>query len=441
MSNTDHYSVLGVSKDASDIEIKQAYRKLAIRYHPDKNPEGAEKFKEVVHAYEILSDQKKREAYDRGEDDSMEGGFSFDTSMFDMFFGGGRGYDFDDEYDGSEGPRHGTSVKLKATLEELYIGGTREVKYSQRQVCRSCHGEKSAKVRRIVCPTCKGAGSFTSAQNKKNKKGPKPRVQKCKKCQGVGKIGVLDECKECKGNRYSMVETTVDVNIPKGASSGFIIEVPGKGHESAGSAKNDDLLVVIYEEKHKTFKRLHDDLLATVQISLMEALTGFSKVILTHLDGSPIKVTHPAGNVIKPGMQKIVKKMGMPVQDSPGTKGDLYIEFDIVFPDKIDIPKDNKITLEDLLPKPTEDTLSEESDGLTEHILIDTEGLDFNHGEHDEHDHEHEHGHECDSCFDSDEYNDEEYASDSSTEYHEFRNMGHSRFSGEHGSAPSCSQQ
>ncbi|KAL0088796.1 hypothetical protein J3Q64DRAFT_1675758 [Phycomyces blakesleeanus] len=441
MSSVDHYSVLGVSKDASAIEIKQAYRKLAIKYHPDKNPEGAEKFKEVVHAYETLSDEKKRAAYDRGEDTSMDGTFRFDESMFDMLFGNSYKRSFYDEdgEDDNEGPRHGTPVKLKVTLEELYTGCTRKMEFSQRQVCKACRGVKNSKIRRSTCPTCKGTGTGQPPRNKKAKNAPKSRPQKCKECQGVGKVKMVDTCKVCNGERYKMEDTTVEVKVPKGASPGFTIELPEKGNETAGSEKRGNLLVVISQQKHKVFKRLHDDLAATVQITLTEALTGFNRVLLVHLDGQPIKVSHPGGNVIKPGMQKIIKKMGMPVQDNPRTKGDLYIKFDVVFPDKIDIPKDNKITLEDLLPKTTENALSDEADDLPEHILIDTEGLEFDHNEHEE---DHENGHECDSCFDSDEYGDnleDDYFSESSVEYHDIGSMGGGRFHNNAGVG--CNQQ
>ncbi|KAF9293179.1 hypothetical protein BGZ74_011826 [Mortierella antarctica] len=372
---TKYYDTLGVSPDATDAEIKKAYRKLAMQYHPDKNPDAGDKFKEISHAYETLSDPESREMYDRyGEDGpGGAGGFGFgggmsQEEMFAQLFGGGGGGGF---FGGPMGggmgggpgrPRKGEDIShnLNVTLEDLYNGKTTKLSLEKNVVCGLCTGKggKASAVKK--CGTCDGRGVKLVVRQV----GPGMMQQMqvtCPSCDGEGTtMREKDRCKKCKGAKVVNEKKVMEIFIEKGMRNGEKIPMKGEADQLPG-VETGDVILVLQQKPHTLFERSGADLSCKIKIPLVEALCGFSKVLLTHLDGRGIHVEQPAGSVIKPGQVKRIIGEGMPHFKRPIDKGDLYITFDVEF------PKDNWATagslksLEALLPsrsaKPIEPAL------------------------------------------------------------------------------------
>jgi len=275
---------------------------------------------------------KKKEVYDNyGEEGLKEGmgsgGEGFDP--FSMFFGGGSG-----GQRGGEQKRKCKSnlAQMKITLEEAYKGGKKNFEYK----------------RRITCKSCKGTGSGNPAANNKcggcNGKGIKLVMQRmghivlqtqqtCSDCQGEGSV-IKDKCKDCKGDKVQYVNKVLEVDLDKGIPDGYRYSFYGEGDEYP-EIETGDLFIEIYIEKHKTFMRKGADLIYKTPITLLQALTGVS-LVLTHLDGKKILIKSKEDEIIKPGVFKTVKDLGMPFHNSPYKNGHLYIDFEIIFPDKLD---------------------------------------------------------------------------------------------------------
>ncbi|KAG0367718.1 hypothetical protein BGZ54_003396 [Gamsiella multidivaricata] len=303
--DTKYYDTLGVSPDASDADIKKAYRKLAMQYHPDKNPDAGDKFKEISHAYETLSDPESRETYDRYGEDGPSGGFGFgggmsQEEMFAQMFGGGGFFGMDDGFGG--GP-----------------GGSR----------RPRKGGKAGAVKK--CTTCEGRGVKMVVRQI----GPGMMQQMqvtCNTCDGEGQtIREKDRCKKCKGNKVVNEKKVMEIFIEKGMRHGEKIPMKGEADQQPG-VDTGDVILVLNQKTHALFERSGADLSCKITISLVEALCGFSKILLTHLDGRGIHVEQPAGSVIKPGEVKKISGEGMPHFKRPIDKGDLYITFEVEFP-------------------------------------------------------------------------------------------------------------
>ena len=289
MSRRDYYEVLGVGRGAGDEEIKKAYRRLALKYHPDRNPgdHGAEdSFKEATEAYEVLRDPNRRAQYDRFGHavPGGAGGFSFDFGGFDLSdalqaFMRDFGNPFGDIFGGPRGGRRGgrmrgsdLRVKVGLTLEEVAEGAEKKIKFKRLTGCGACGGTGAKEgTTPVTCPVCNGAGEVRRVQQ--SLFGQIMNVGVCANCRGEGDI-IEEACPECRGERRTESEETVLVKIPAGISSDNYIPLKGKGNEGLRGGSPGDLLVYIEEEEHQVFERRGDDIYCNVPISYSLAALG-----------------------------------------------------------------------------------------------------------------------------------------------------------------------
>lgn len=368
VKETAYYDLLGVKPNATPDELKKSYRKLALKYHPDKNPDtdSAEKFKNISQAYEVLSDAKKREIYDKGGEQALkeggggEGGFSSPMDIFDMFFGGG----------GRRGRKEnkGKDVihQLGVSLEDLYNGTTRKLALQKNVICDKCEGKGGKAGAVIKCTTCKGTGSQVIL----NQLGAGMYQQihtQCRECDGQGeKINPKDMCKNCQGRKIVQERKILEVHIDKGMEDGQKITFMGEGDQSPG-LEPGDIIIILEEKDHSTFRRKDMDLYMKLDIGLTEALCGFKRPIKT-LDARTIVISVLPGEFIKPSEVKCVLNEGMPMYKNPFEKGRLIITFNVKFPDKNAIDLKKIAELEKVLPAKPRVDLPIDSE---EHDLVD----------------------------------------------------------------------
>lgn len=327
---TDYYELLGVSKEASEGDIKKAYRKLALRYHPDRNPDekDQEKFKEISHAYETLMDSEKRQIYDRYGEEGLKGGAGRGGgpgNIFDVLFGEGRGRG------GPSGPPRTSDVlfQMKVTLKELYNGNHRRLAVNRRCLCTTCKATGSKKGVSTQCSACNGQGIRVVVQRMG------PMIQqfqtKCDRCSGRGfVIDPADVCDECHGERLVNERVTLDVYIEKGMPDGKKIKFQGKADDAPG-AEPGDVVVALAQAEDEVFKRKENDLIMEKKLTLSEALTGFCFTV-KHLDDRSIVIKSSPGEIIKEGDVRTVVGEGMPRMNNPLIKGNLHIKFSVDFP-------------------------------------------------------------------------------------------------------------
>lgn len=327
----NYYDILGVSKTASAEELKKAYRKLAMKHHPDKNPNdkaAEEKFKEISHAYDILSDEQKRAAYDRYGHDAFNqggmggasggagmGGFDFSSGFADIFedlfgMGGGRGGQQSANTRGAD-----LRYNLSVTLEEAFKGKSETIKITTAASCDTCSGSGGANGSKPVnCTSCGGSGRVRATQ------GFFTVERTCTGCGGIGKT-IKDPCRTCAGSGRVRKEKTLSVNIPAGVEEGTRIRLSGEGEVGVRGGSSGDLYIFISVKQHPLFIRDGADIHCNVPISMTAAALGGSIEVPT-IDGSRVKVTIPEGT--QHGHQMRLRGKGMSIIRA-GNRGDMYI--------------------------------------------------------------------------------------------------------------------
>ena len=356
MEKRDYYEVLGVSKNADATEIKKAYRKLALKYHPDKNPgdkEAEEKFKEAAEAYDVLSNDDKRRRYDQfghaGMGGAGQGGFCGFMSMDDIFsqfgdifgsFGGFSGFGgFGGGGRSARRVNRGTNlrVKVKLNLAEIATGVEKKIKVKKYVACQHCNGTGAKDGKSYsTCSTCKGSGQVTRVQN--TILGAMQTTSTCPTCEGEGKI-INEKCTFCNGEGVLMSEEVITINIPAGVGEGMQLSLSGKGNAARRGGVNGDLIVLIEEEEHPELVRDGNDLLYNVFIGYPEAVLGETVEIPT-IEGK-VKVKIEAGT--QPGKILRLRGKGLPDVNGYG-KGDLLAKVNVWIPKNLS--KDEKKLVE-----------------------------------------------------------------------------------------------
>ena len=367
MAKKDYYEVLGVDKSASADEIKKAYRKLAIQYHPDKNPgnkEAEEKFKEAAEAYSVLSDADKKARYDQfghagveGAGPDFSGGFgNLNDILNDLFggaFGGGFGGfgGFGGGFGGARGGQRQQKVyrgrdirvRVKLTLEEIAKGVEKEISIEKSVPCTECGGKGAKNSSDIkTCSACNGTGQVQRVAN--SIFGQTVTYSTCQQCGGEGKV-ITNPCRSCGGTGLVRKRETIKVKIPAGVEAGMQLTIQGEGHAAKNNGINGDLLVVIEEQEHQDLKREGNNLYYTKVISLPDAILG-AEVEVPCLDG-PYKIKVDAGT--QSGTVVRLRNKGLPTVNGYGGTGDMYVKFAVWIPKKLE--REDKAVIESLRGK------------------------------------------------------------------------------------------
>jgi molecular chaperone DnaJ len=348
MSKRDYYEVLEVSKSSSADEIKKAYRKKAIQYHPDKNPgdkAAEEKFKEAAEAYEILSNADKRKRYDQFGHAGVggasgSGGYGGGMSMDDIFshfgdifgggFGGFGGFSGFGQQRGGRRVNKGSNlrVKVKLNLTEIANGAEKKIKVKKQVECKSCSGSGAANgSSHSTCSTCHGTGQVTRISN--TILGQMQTSSTCPTCQGEGKI-ITSKCSHCAGEGIVVDEEIITLNIPAGVEEGMQLSVSGRGNAARRGGVNGDLIVVIEEEKHPELMRDGNDLVYNLYLSIPDAILG-APVEIPTIEGK-VKVKIDPGT--QPGKILRLRGKGLPEVNSYG-RGDLLVNINVWIPKEI----------------------------------------------------------------------------------------------------------
>ena len=339
----DYYSILGVEKSASTEEIKKAYRKLALKYHPDKGggAESEAKFKEASEAYAVLSDTGKRQQYDQfgaagvGGNGQGFGGFDFSGAdfggfegfedIFSSFFGGSRQGGRRSKADMTRG--RDVEVLLELSFEEAVFGVEKEIQVRMEATCTVCKGKGTESGKVATCDQCAGSGQVRMARQ--TMLGTFQQVVTCPKCAGVGEI-VSDPCRGCKGDGRRMDEVQVSLKVPAGIADGQTIRVAGKGSAGVRGAVAGDLYVVVRVRESREYRRDGFDLYKSIEIPYTKAVLGGNVRVLTPHGEVNLKIA-PATQV---GEMLRIKGYGVPKVEASG-KGDLYVQVGIVVPKRL----------------------------------------------------------------------------------------------------------
>ncbi|MDO4942054.1 MAG: molecular chaperone DnaJ [Lachnospiraceae bacterium] len=343
----DYYEVLGVSKGATEAEIKRAYRKVAKKYHPDMNPgdkEAEAKFKEATEAYEVLSDSQKRSQYDQFGHAAFDqnGGFGGGAGGFGGFdfSGGDMGDIFGDLFGGMfgggsrakrNGPTQGAHVRagVRVTFEEAVFGCTKELEITLKDECETCHGTGAKPgTSPETCPKCGGRGQIVYTQQ--SMFGTVQNVQTCPECGGSGKV-IRQKCTKCGGTGYESKRKKIQVTVPAGIDNGQSIRIRGKGEPGKNGGPRGDLLVTVTVSRHPKFQRREYDLFSTEPITFAQAALGATIHIQT-VDGA-------YEHTIKPGTQtdtKVrLKGKGVPSIRNKNVRGDHYVTLVVQVPESM----------------------------------------------------------------------------------------------------------
>ncbi len=349
MSKRDYYEVLGIQRDAGDDDIKKAYRKQAMQYHPDKNPgdkNAEDKFKEIGEAYAVLSDKNKRARFDRyghagAQSGNGFGGFNFEGegfdpmdlfhSFFDNFGGGGFGGFGDGRGQGrrQRNVRRGSdlNIKLKLTLEEIATGIEKKVKIKYQAPCSECNASGSKDGKTDPCTQCGGSGQVRQVSN--SIFGQFVNVTTCPNCRGEGVI-ISTPCSSCNGTGLERNEKTVAIHVPAGVSEGQYLKMQGLGNHGARSGEPGDIIVEFHEKSHEHFTRHDDDVLYELTITYTQAVLGSSVEVPT-LTGR-VKLNIPAGT----NSGKVLRLKGKGIQHLNHVgSGDQLVRISILVPRKV----------------------------------------------------------------------------------------------------------
>ncbi len=361
MAKRDYYEVLGVSKNATPEEMKKAYRKLALQYHPDRNPgdkEAEDKFKEAAEAYDVLSNPDKKARYDQfgmaGMDGTYNQGgmdmndiFSQFGSIFGDLFGGGFRTGFSGFGGGGGGTRRvlrGTNlrIKVKLTLEEIDRGCEKKIKVSKYVPCKTCNGSGAKDGKTETCAHCHGTGVVT--ETKRTMLGMMQTQSACPHCGGEGRV-VKDKCHDCHGDGIVKSDEIITINIPAGVQDGMQLAMQGQGNAAPRGGIAGDLIVLIEEQEHDTFERQDANLYYNAFITYADAAMGASVEIPTLNGKVKIKIEPgtPSGRVVR------LRGKGLPVVNGYG-RGDLLVSLNVWVPKSL--TKEEKEMLEKLNSHP-----------------------------------------------------------------------------------------
>lgn len=344
MAKRDYYEVLGVGKNATADELKKAYRKLALQYHPDRNPgdkEAEEKFKEAAEAYDVLSNPDKKARYDQfghagldgmggmgGQGMNMNDIFSQFGDIFGDFFGGGFG-----GFGGQRGSRrhvmHGSNLRIKVrmTLEEIDKGVEKKVKVNKYVSCKTCGGSGARNNSTETCSYCKGSGVITEI--KRTILGQMQTQSVCPHCGGSGQV-IKDKCTDCNGEGIVKEEEIISINIPAGVSDGMQLSLSGKGNAAPHNGIPGDLIIQIEEQEHELFERQESNLYYSTYVTFAQASMGATIEVPTLNGKVKVKIEQgtPSGKVLR------LKGKGLPDLNGYG-RGDLLVSVNVWVPKSI----------------------------------------------------------------------------------------------------------
>ncbi|KAF2088272.1 DnaJ-domain-containing protein [Saccharata proteae CBS 121410] len=384
VKETKYYEILGVSPDATEAQLKSAYKKGALKHHPDKNaanPEAAEKFKDLSHAYEVLSDPEKRQLYDQYGEEGLEqgaggAGGTAAEDLFAQFFGGGGG-PFGGMFGGGmreTGPKKARTISHvhKVSLEDIYRGKVSKLALQKSVLCSKCEGRGGKEGAVKKCAGCDGRGMKTMMRQMG------PMIQRfqtvCPDCNGEGEIiRDKDRCKQCNGKKTIIERKVLHVHVDRGVRSGQKIEFRGEGDQHP-DVEPGDVVFEIEQKPHPRFQRKDDDLFYHAEIDLVTALAG-GQIHIEHLDERWLTVEIIPGEVIAPNDVKVIRGQGMPSYRHHDF-GNLYIQFDVKFPERIAGPDGGSMTEEDRLALerilgPRKQQITPPADAMTEDFQLD----------------------------------------------------------------------
>jgi molecular chaperone DnaJ len=366
----DYYELLGVSRGATDDELKKAFRRLARELHPDINrhdPEAEEKFKQVAEAYEVLSDRERRAIYDRYGHEGLRrggyephfGGFGDISDIFEAFFGGG---DLGSIFGrGRGGPQRGRDVaaQVSITLEEVLSGTTRELEFDAVEPCSRCHGNGAEPGTPIeACPRCEGSGQLQSVA--RTVFGQVVRTQACDRCGGDGRIAQTP-CQVCRGSGYEERPRTLTVDLPAGIDDGQRVRITGRGHAGGPGAPAGDLYVLVHVDADPRFERHGEDLVTRLDVPFTDAALGGTLPVPT-LEGEEELEIEPG---TQPGAVRRLRERGLPSLRGR-RRGDMHVVMNVLIPSKLN--EEQRDLLRRFAESANGDTYEARHEGLFERI-------------------------------------------------------------------------